>query len=652
MPLNVTLGFPKSPEASTVVAAGLKVQRYELHEALSELFELTLEVLSSDPAIDMAAIVGQPVVIDFGDEPFLKEIQGIVRHAVQRTAVPTGDSKYEWTVVPPLWLATRRRDHRIFQNLSAPAIVAAVLADPTYGGRVPPAAIKIGGSPPVREYCVQYGETDHAFISRILAEEGIASFFDHVNGSTWTLTDDTSASAVDLTGGGIPFSDPSFLNPVLAGNPAAPHVSAVAIAASVETSAMTVRDYDYEKPQALLQAHSEVAPGVALPNEASLEAYGYEIGWFRPETNGADQALSRLEAIRSRSRTVTCDASFALPPGTQMTLADHPRADVNIPLLVLRARTTAVFGAAARHELECVDLDVQFRPVRQPKPRIHGTQTAMVVGAAGEEIDVDALGRVMIEFRWDRRDHHTGTLSRRVRVSQGWAGGGYGLVTLPRIFDEVVVAYQDGDPDQPLVVGRIHNAVVTTPLNLPAEKTRSVWRSRSSPGGAGHNEILMEDAAGSEMLSLHGHRDTSFSAGRNASTVVGQSQSVSVGAGQSMNVGGDQTTKVGGSADVTVTGMLAVTADGIVAGATNDLRVFAKNNLIHASELHEVTAGTVQLVGEKEVWMYCGAAQIVLDPGEITLRVGGSSIHITDGAITMTSGGPVSVNGSVVKLNC
>ena len=652
MPLNITLGFPKSPDASALIAAGLKVQRYDLREAMSIPFELTLEVLSSDPTIDVAAIVGQPIVVDFRDEPFLKEIQGIVRRAVQRTAVPTGDSKYEWTVVPALWLTTRRRDHRIFQKMSVPAIVAAVLADRAYRGRIQPAANKIGKAPPVREYCVQCGETDHEFISRILAEEGIASFFDHASGSTWTLTDDTSATTQDLTGGSIPFSDPTNLNPILASTPGAPHVSVVEIASSVETSTLMLRDYDYEKPASLLQATSQLAPGETLFNEANLEGYTYELGWFRPETQGADQAVPRLEALRSRARTMTCQASFALPPGTAMTLTDHPRADANIPFLVLRSHTTIVFGSTARHEMECSELDGAFRPTRLPKPRIHGTQTAMVVGAAGEEIDVDSFGRVQVEFRWDRRDLHTGSLSRRVRVAQGWAGAGYGFVMLPRINDEVVIAYEDGDPDHPIIVGRVHNAVVTTPLNLPEQKTRSIWRSRSSPGGAGFNEILMEDAAGNEMLSFHGHRDSGFFTGRNSSTFIGQSHTVSIGAGQTLSVGGDQITKVAGFADYEVAGVLAVQADGVVATIVNDLRTNAANNLIHATTLHEVTAGTVQLVGEKEVWMYCGAAMIALEPGGITLKVGGSSIHITDGGIDIKSGGAVSVNGAVVKLNC
>jgi type VI secretion system secreted protein VgrG len=189
MPLNVTVSFPSSADASAVVAAGLKVRRYELREAASELFELTLEVLSTDPAIAERAIAGQAAVVGLGDEPFVTQVSGIVRQVEQRTAVLSGDSLYAWTVVPPLWLTTRRRDHRIFQDMSVPAIVAAVLAGPSYGGRIPAPATLLGDHPP-REYVVQYAETDWEFLSRILAGEGIASFFDHANGSAWTLIDE------------------------------------------------------------------------------------------------------------------------------------------------------------------------------------------------------------------------------------------------------------------------------------------------------------------------------------------------------------------------------------------------------------------------------------------------------------------------------
>ncbi len=482
MPLNVTVTFPSSRAASAALAEGLVVRRFELREAMGELFELTVEVLSPEPALSERAFVGHSMVVDVGDEPFVREVQGIVRRMVQRTAVPGGNSLYVWTIVPPLWLTTRRRDHRIFQNKSVPEIVEAVLTDPTYAGRIA-APAKLLGEHSAREYVVQYDETDWEFLCRILADAGIAAFFDHTNGSAWTLIDDTSALAPDLTGGAIPFRDPAHMNTV-----GTPHVLTAVISSNVETSTTTLRDYDFEKPGFILQAKLATDDSAAFTREASLESYLFEVGSFTTQAPGDARARMRLEADRSPRRRIACTSSFALPPGTRLSLIDHPRDDLNTAFLVVRASTVMDADEHGAHELELMELAQRFRPARRPKPRIHGTQTAFVVGAAGEEIDVDKYGRVEIEFRWDRRDRHAAGVSRRVRVAQGWAGAGFGFVMLPRVNEEVVVAYLDGNPDQPLIVGRVHNAQAATPLNLPADKAVSLWRSKSSPGSAGFNQ--------------------------------------------------------------------------------------------------------------------------------------------------------------------
>jgi type VI secretion system secreted protein VgrG len=657
MPLNVTVAF-QSAAASAAVASGLKVQRYELHEALSELFELTIEVLSPDPALDEQAIVGQQVVIDFGDEPFLKEIHGLVRRMTQRTSVTTGDSKYEWVIVPPLWLTTRRRDHRIFQNLSIPDVVSAVLADPVYAGRIPAPARRLTGTFAVREYTVQYGETDHAFITRLLADEGIASFFDHDSGSAFTLIDDTSIAAPSLDAP-IPFSDPSNQNPIILGDPGAPHVQTAVIVSSVETSTVTIRDYDFEKPDFVLSAARAAGSGEGFANEASLEAYGFEVGAFTLQAPGDQRAAAMLEGERSARRVLRCTASFALPPGTAMALADHPRPELASSFLVVRTRSVVDFGKASIRELTLLDQAQRFRPPRPPKPRIHGTQTAVVVGAQGEEIDVDRFGRVEIEFRWDRRDLHTGGTSRRVRVAQGWAGAGYGLVTLPRVKDEVIVAYLDGDPDEPIIVGRVHNAVSTTPLALPADKTVSVWRSKSSPGGNGFNQVLFDDLAGAERLWLHAQRDFRSETGRNSDTTVGVNQTLKVGGSQSMAVAGGQNTTVGGDVHLEVTGTYNAKAAGMFFNSSSYYQVFSLGNLSLSTEgerldvsavKHHIESKGIFLKGEEGIQLVAPRVHVFAGT-EIHLQVGGSSIHITEGGIKIQSGGPVEVNGSFISLN-
>ena len=651
MPLNVTVSFPSSAEASAVVASGLKVRRYELRETMGELFELTLEVLSTDPAIAERAIAGQAAVAGFADEPFVTQVSGIVRQVEQRTAVPTGDSLYAWTVVPPLWLTTRRRDHRIFQDMSVPAIVEAVLAG--YGGRIPAPATLLGDHPP-REYVVQYAETDWAFLSRILADEGIASFFDHGAGSAWTLIDDTAASAPDRTSGAIPFRDPSVMNDL-----GAPHVQTAILRSAVETSAVTLRDYDFEKPAFELGA-KKASDGEAFANESPLEAYTFEVGAFTREAPGDARAARVLEADRAARRRVLCTASFMLPPGTRMSMVDHPRDDLDADFLVVRGSTMVDADHERTHELELMDLGQRFRPALRPKARIHGTQTAFVMSANGEEIDVDTYGRVLVQHRWDRRDAQSGATSRRVRVSQGWAGAGYGLVTLPRQGDEVIVAYLDGDPDQPLVVGRVHNALSTTPLNLPGEKAISVWRSRSTPGGGGFNQILMDDKAGAERLESHAQQDSKQVTERDAETVVGRNETRTVKGNRTLHTVGNQTESVDGDKDIDAKGALDLHGKTVsmVSDTTLDLYSGGHMQISCATNRDDDTTGNHAIAADA-LFVKGGSGVQVVAPKidvfggeEIHLQVGGSSIDITSGGIKITSAGDVEVTGAVVKLNC
>jgi type VI secretion system secreted protein VgrG len=626
MPLNLSFTFPSSPEATALVAAGFKVQRYELREAISTLFELTIEVLSSDPAIDMAAVVGQSVAVRFDDEPFLHELRGVVRHAAQLTAVPTGDSKYQWIIVPPLWFTTQRRDTRIFQDLAVAEILALVLADPAYAGRVPQAVEQLTGNETTREYCVQYGETDHDFLFRLLAEDGNASFFDHANASAFTLLANTG-KAVDLVGAPVPFSDPGNLNPIVAKDPTAPRISAVTFAASVTTSATTIRSWDFERPALVLEEKSAVPAARLLPNESALESYTFEPGVIDRSPATGQRAAERVQSLRDGARVLVCEASFALPPGSRFTLADHPRADLNLDLLVVGAVAIVDFGGVSTRTLTCIDLRELYIPRPRPKPRIHGVQSAIVVGAPGQEIDVDKLGRVQVEFHWDRRGLHVGT-TRRVRVSQSWAGSGFGFVMLPRVGDEVIVTYLDGDPDEPIIVGRVHNTASTSPLQLPAEKTHSIWKSRSSPGGDGFNAILMDDAAGAEVLALKAQRDYRTDVGHDALTqIIGN---------QSLVVGGEQTTTITRSQVLSV----------------------VENQTSRVGQKHEVDAKTVFFQGGEAI--LGTAPNIMLYTENSSVSITKDNIAITAPRIMLTAGasssiemvdGEIVIRAGIIKLN-
>ena len=649
MALNASVSLP-----ARAVSFG-HVHRYELREALHQLLDLRVEIRTEDPALDVAALVGARARVRFDDEPVHKEVVGIVRTIQQLSAEPTGLSRYELWIVPPCWLTTRRTDQRIFQHRTVPEIVADVLAG--YGERLAAPDAQLAEEHPAREYCVQYGETDWDFVLRILSEEGIAAMF---------LPDDAAGRTrlwlVDDTRHGGSLLEAPFVPPAGGGaTPTRPHVSAVRVTAGIETSEVTLRDYDFERPMLVPQRSQQPSePLFAL--EPDLESYGFEVGKFKTDPTGDLRARRRLEALRAKRRVLMCDTSFRLAPGTHFTLFDHPGSDVSGELLVVAAHTVAEQqpdGLVVRHELECVPATVRYRPLVRPKPRIHGTHTAFVVGQEGMEIDVDEQGRVEVEFRWDRRDTHRGGASRRVRVGQAWANAGYGFVLIPRVDEELIVAYADGDPDEPIIVGRVYDGANRAPVTLPAEQTRSVWRSRSSPGGEGYNQILMEDLAGSELLALHAHRDYLSETGRNSVTKVGADQSVEVGGNQSTVVTGGQTSVVEGSRGVSVRGEQNINVDGkytlfaqdIVLSAAGEVHIQSDGDRYDDSNNHFIKSGSTYL-DSKSVVQVVAPYFHVFAKAEIHLQVGGSSIHITPGGITITSAGNVDVNGAIVKLNC
>jgi type VI secretion system secreted protein VgrG len=501
---------------------------------------------------------------------------------------------------------------------------------------------------------VQYGETDHDFLARILADEGITGFFDHANGSAWRLTDDTSSAALSLTTDPIPFSDPTHQNPIVLGNPKTAHVQTAIIATNVETSAVTLRDYDFEKPELLLQAKQDAGDDLAL------EAYAFEVGKFSQQAPGDTRAQRHLDAHRSPRRRIRCTASFALPPGAKLPLVDHPRQDLAGDFLVIRARTVMEGNGQGTHELELMDLAQPFRPALLPKPRIHGTQTALVVGEEGAEIDVDKHGRVLVEFRWDRRDQHGGETSRRVRVAQGWAGADRGFVMLPRIKDEVIVDYLDGDPDQPIIVGRVHNGVSTAPLNLPADKAISVWRSKSTPGGAGFNEILMDDKAGAERLDMHAQLDHKLVVERDAETVIGRHETRTVKGNRTVGVVGNQADSVKGNKSISVVGALNIHGKTVDMTSDEKMEIYAGEHMQiscgtnrddFTTANHAIEADAIFVKGVSGVQVVAPKVH-VFGGEEIHLQVGGSSIDITAGGIKIQSSGDIEINGAVVKINC
>lgn len=633
MALTVTLTFPKSG------VTGLLVHHYDYVDALNDVFTLTLDVASTDPDIDMATLVGEDIVVKFGNEFFLQEIKGIVRCVRQLSAEPTGISQYVLIVVPPLWLMSRGAQHRIFQDVTAVDICQQVAGG--YGARIPAPKDDVAPGKPKQEYRVQYGETDLDFAFRVLAEEGIALFFDHAAGSTWKLTDNIHNEA-------RPSRPVQFIQSTGAGMiVAAPQVSKIAISTALETSKVTVRDWDFKNPKPPLQKDAKAAEKPFI-FEADLEHYEYLSGKFGTATEGTGQILATqfLEEARSERRLFECHSNFALTAGETFQLGKHPRKDVNGLLRVIRSRCSVSEGEGGKierhHVLVCVAARAPWHAERRPKPRIYGTHLAVVAHSdGGEEIEVDEHGRVRLLFRWDRRDADKAP-TRWVRVSQGWAGADRGMVMLPRCGDEVMVAYLDGDPDEPIVVGRVHNAVNVNPLNLPADKTKSIWKSKTTPGGEGYNEVMMEDKKGSELLRFHAQKDWQSDTIHDSLTTVGHNETLKVQGNSAYTIKGAWS--VGSGSTSISTGPYTLSAKSIDEKSRSTVSVSAPESITLQVAKKDSPATTITIYPDKIAIDSPNGAIDISSKGDLSLK--------SEANINLTATGNVVVKGALIKLNC
>jgi type VI secretion system secreted protein VgrG len=407
------------------------------------------------------------------------------------------------------------------------------------------------------------------------------------------------------------------------------------------TSEAQLRDYDARKPGYPLDRRT--LAGDASKVEEPLARYSFAVGRFDDDEGGDLLAQRRLEQSRTASRTYQWEVSFPVRAGMRIRLREHPQDDANGDFLVVAARTEVNPARKTRkHIAEVVPASVPWRPEVLPKPRIQGHQTAFVAGAPGKEIDVDAEGRIAVRFHWDTRKEG---VSRRVRVATPWMGTNRGFWTLPRVGDEVVVAYLDGDPDQPLVVGSVNNAVAPPAATLPKYETQSWWKSKSTGNGDGYNAILMEDQEGQEALALRAERDFFSETGRRSEVYVGENQIVRVGGSQTVMVGGGQSTgagnvslATGGEYKVHSKGDMEISCDGSRSDTT--------------SAFHSIGAQNLTLTGASAALLVGGNVSIVANDGAITLTAGGSSIEVGPAGIKIASNADVAINGAFLKLNC
>lgn len=613
----------------------LLLEGFAGREAVSEPFHFDLRMRSTNTALSAQSIVGQSATVT------LQTKTGAARYfngIVTRFAQVGADASYGYysaALAPRLWLATLGSDRAIFQNLSTLDIVTQVLS--SFGVTVKQSTT---GSYAVREYCVQYDESPFQFISRLMEEEGIFYFFTFANGShTMVLADSPSAHEPVANASQLWFSSDS------AAHSPSERVSAFELVTGLTERTHIVADYHYTSA-AVSTATSTASGGVTNGTRYTFP------GRYAQTSDSTRTADLRLAAQRVGQETgLGASACYALAAGSSFSLGGHPNGALNASYVVRSVEHSATNEHYA-NEFVVFPSSVPFRPsLVTPRPLVAGSHTATVTGSSGEEIWTDAYGRIKIKFHWDRSSGADENSSCWVRVAQTVAGNGWGHVFLPRVGQEVIVSYVDGDPDRPLVTGSVYNQSSTLPFGLPSLQTRSTIMSRSSKGGTAGNEIRMEDKTGSEELYLHAQKDMNVSienalsttviAGNETHTIQKGDRSVDVQTGKethtvkgtrSLDVTGDETHTnhakfthdVTGDYTLKVSGNLTIDVSGsITLKSGTSLTAQAGTSLTNqAGTTLENKAGTTLTNQGLEVQSKASATQTVDGGGMLTLKGG------------------------------
>jgi type VI secretion system secreted protein VgrG len=529
-------------------------------EQLGRLPEYRVQLLSTDSDIKIGDVLGTPMCID------LELTGGTTRHfhGIVTRFCSTGwngeYARYEAIIHPWLWLLKKSSNCRIFQGMTVPDIVKSVCS--TYGGLVSLSADGLTAEYPALIYCVQYRETDFDFVCRLLEDAGIYFYFTCTDDSHTMVLADSYNTHEDIDG----YDSLKFTNSKKSGGLIEETVSQWVASGEIQSSSYAMNDYNFEKSQGSTSGGMKSISTIAAAFEqTAYEMYDYP-GQYVDAAHGDLLAKARLERLHGQCELIDARSDArGLFAGGLFTLADHPRDDQNRKYLVTGARYQInggdyTSGGSADMNVECrftaIGHTFPYRPSAViAKPIVQGPQTAIVVGKAGEEIWTDEHGRIKVQFHWDRLGGDDEQSSCWVRVSQTWAGKGWGAFTLPRIGMEVVVSFLEGDPDRPLVTGCVYNSDAMPPYALPANQTRSTFKTNSSKGGGGYNELRFEDKKGAEEIYMQAERDFNRVVKNNDTLKVGfevakagnqtidikNNQDTTVGADQTLTVGHDQT---------------------------------------------------------------------------------------------------------------
>lgn len=541
-------------KAASYTGGKLKVLRFSGTEGISNLFHFKIDLVSTDAEIDDDQILRQAALLTIHGESGNRYIHGLVNR-FEQTGREGKWTHYRVGVVPAIWMLSRRATCRIFQNRSITEIIQQVLT----GGGIPSDQFRfsLAKSYPPCDYCVQYRESDLSFISRLMEQHGLFYFFEHAADKHVMVIGDDPVVFVSIP----PPDRVIYHSPATAGVADQEHISEYRVHREIRSGSVRLRDFNFERPRVNLEAR------IQSGGDGTLEVYDYP-GVYSADPEGSALARIRLEELQATkligSGRSDCRRLF---PGYRFTLEHHDRAAFNREYLLIRlfhrGSQPQVLGAEAagkeeaipayQNAFDCIPSDIPFRPARvTPIPSVQGPQTAIVVGPPGEEIYTDTHGRVKVQFHWDREGVRDERSSCWVRVAQLWAGASWGTMFIPRIGQEVIVEFLEGNPDQPIITGRVYNGDNMPPYSLPAEKTKSTIKSNSTPGGGGSNEIRFEDAKGSEEIFIHGQKDWTILIENDKNQQIGHDETLTVGNDRTKKVEKNQSEEIGENKTITV----------------------------------------------------------------------------------------------------
>lgn len=622
-------------------------------EAISRLFTFHLDLLSEDRTlVKFDKVLGQTVVITIllpsGQPRFFSGIcSRISEGARDGDETFTNFTSFRMEVVPLFWLLTRRAQSRIFQHMSVPDILRKVLA----GIDV---SFEISGTFEPRDYCVQYRETDFNFASRLMEEEGIYYFFKHSAAGHQLVLANTPQGHPNL-----PINNHIIYEGMIGGNRPEDRVFVWEKTQEIRSGKYTLWDHTFELPHKHLDATEPIVDSIAagevthsfkVGQNDKLEIYDFP-GEYAQRFDGVDkgggeqpaelqkifQDNKRTTKIRMQQealhgltiqgagdcRQFTSGHKFSLERHFDAN-GDYILTSVSHSARLLDYRSGSDGSFTYENSFVCIPAALPFRPTRvTPKPSVQGSQTAVVVGPAGEEIFTDKYGRVKVQFHWDRQGKNDADSSCWVRVAQDAAGKKWGAFYLPRIGHEVLVDFLEGDPDQPIIVGAVYNASEMPPYKLPDERTKTVvFKSNTTPGGNGFNEIRIEDKKGKEQIFIHGERDEDVRIKHDRMEWIGNDTHLVVKANQLESVQGDK--------------------HQLIKGDHNE-KVDATASLTVGADLQEKVANKYALDAGMEIHLKSGMNLVIESGTTLTLKVGGNFININAGGIF--------IKGTMVMIN-